>query len=183
MRRTKIAITVITALVMCFVFTACGETNLSGEPTAFQNSAKSFSIDLPSSGDDSWTVKEKTGKDVLDVTDKTGAVQVQVQGLSKTQTQAVAKSLKSYKEYALENIFTKFNEAAGSSLTETEVETPDFVKECKAYSYEADGTKGIIAFMESPMCYYTILVTATDEAYTNNEDAIKAIFPTLKESN
>ena len=182
MRKAKLAITVITALVMCFVFAACGEANLSGEPAAFENPAKSFSIDLPSSGDDSWTVNEETAKDVLDVTDKSGSIQIQVQGLAKTQTQAVAKSLKSYKEYALENIFTKFNEAAGASLTETEITAPDFIKDCKAYSYEADGTKGVIAFMESDLCYYTMLVTATDETYTNNEDALKAIFQTLKEA-
>ena len=182
MKRTKLAITVITALVMCFVFTACGEADLSGEPTAFQNPAKSFSIDLPSSGDSSWTVNEETAKDLLDVTDKSGTIQFQVQCMSKNQAKAVATSLKSYKKYVLGNIFTKFNEAAGASLAETEIAAPDFVKECKAYTYEADGTKGVIAFMESPLCYYTVLVTATDEAWTANEDALKAIFATLKEA-
>lgn len=173
-----LSILIITCL--CFALTACGGASLSGDPATFYNSNKSFSIDLPSSGEDSWVINEEAGGDILDITDAAETVNIKVQCMSKLQAQQVATDLETYKAHVMS---TTFAEIFGSaSLSDMSIEVPEFILQSSAGSFDGPKkTEGVVIFMESEKCFYTYLTLTVEDGYAANEKELKASVLSLKE--
>ena len=83
------------------VLTACGSTSLKGDLTEYSDPGSSFTISLPAEDTDSWAVedtdswavKDDTQDDTLDMTDRTGVINIQVQSMSKSKAANIASDL------------------------------------------------------------------------------------------
>ena len=175
----KKIIAVLLMSVLCLSMASCGAGTLSGEPVTYYNPTKSFSIDLPSSGEDAWIIDEENTGDILSITDKTDSINIQVQCMAKTKIEHIADDFAAYQEYAKVNVFSDI--LASAQMTESQAEVPEFITESAAYTFTADGVKGTAVFMESQLCYYTYIITAVDDAYNGNRKALEESILTLKE--
>lgn len=171
---------ILSAMIICLLLTSCGSASIKGDPTSYSNEAKSFSIELPASSDKSWVIDENAADSVLDISDKSDTVNIQVQCLSKSQAQNVASDLESYMEYALVN--TLDDTLAQTTLNESDIAVPEFITDSISYEFSmSGGIKGVVTFMESPKCYYTYCIMAVDEAYSNNKKALLESITSLEE--
>lgn len=169
----------ITILTVIFAFTACSEGAISGDLQTYYNPDKSFSIDLPTAGEDAWIVNAEAKGNILDATDKGDTVTIYVQGLSKLQAGAAASDLASYKDYSIMNTFSDV--LTSVELSDTSVEVPDFIVESSAGTFTYEGAKGMAVFMESEKSYYTYFIMAVDDAYTANEKMLLESIMSFKE--
>jgi len=175
----KKILTVLLMSVLCISLASCGIGTLSGEPATYYNPTKSFSIDLPTSGEGAWIIDEEGTGDILSITDKTDSINIQVQCMAKTKIEHIASDLTAYQEYAKVNVFNEI--LASASMIETPVEVPEFIFNSIAYGFSADGVKGTAVFMESQLCYYSYIITTVDDAYSGNKKALEESILTLKE--
>lgn len=165
---------------ICFAFTSCGTDALSGELDTFYNSNKSFSIELPSSGEDSWTINEGADGDILNITDHSNTVNIQIQCLSKNKALPVAADLQSYENHAISTTFEDI--FADAALSKTDIDVPDFIINCEASSFTAKkDAEGLVLFMESDKCYYTYLILTAEGGYDANKKSLMQSIMSLKE--
>lgn len=180
MKRSISVLSAIIVCTLCAVFTSCGSATIKGDPVSYYNADKSFSIDLPTASERSWVTDEETDGSVLDITDKSDTVNIQVQCLSKSQTQHVASDLASYEDYSLVNTLSDI--LPRTELEGSEADVPEFITGSTAYEFSlSDGVQGTVVFMESDKCYYTYLIMAVDEAYSSNRKALLESITSLKE--
>ncbi len=165
---------------MCFALASCGGSALSGEPATFYNSDKSFSVELPSSGEDSWTINEAPDDDILNVTDAGNTVNIQIQCLSKSKARPVATDLDSYQSHVMEVTFADI--FSGASLSDADVDVPDFIVNSTAGRFTAKkDAEGLAIFMESEKCYYTYLILTAEGGFAANEKALMQSVMSLTE--
>lgn len=165
---------------ICFAFTSCGNGALSGDPATFYNSNKSFSIELPSSGEDSWTINEEADGDILNITDANDIVNIQIQCLSKNKALPVATNLEDYKNHVITTTFEDI--FSDTALSDTDVEVPDFMINSTAANFTAKkDTEGLVIFMESEQCYYTYLILTAEGGYEANKKSLMQSIMSLKE--
>lgn len=175
----KILSTIMTAC-MCFALASCGSSTLNGEPATFYNSDKSFSVELPSSGEDSWTINEESDDDILNVTDAGGTVNIQIQCLSKSKVYPVAADFESYQNHVMETTFADI--FSGAVLSDADIDVPDFIINSTSSSFTAKkDAEGLAIFMESEKCYYTYLILTAEGGYAANEKALMQSVMSLKE--
>lgn len=175
----KKSLSIIMILCMCIALTACSSGTISGDPQTYTNPDQSFSIDLPTSEENGWVVNEEAAGGMLDITDESDTVRVQVQCMAKSQAGAIATDLNAYKEYSMMNTFSDM--LASVALTETEVQVPEAMTGSTAGTFDYKGAKGLVVFMESERCYYTYLALAVKDAYSVNEAALMESILSLKE--
>ena len=170
----------ILSIVLCFIFSSCGNTSIKGDLKSYSNADKSFSIELPASNDESWVINEKSPSSILDISDNEDTVNLRIQCISKSQIHLVAPDLNGYKDYSLMN--TLGNILENSELSESTASVPDFITETLSYDFKlSSDARGTVLFMESEKCYYTYFIMAIDKAYTNNEKALKESILSLDE--
>lgn len=167
------------AMLMCFILASCGTATISGEPETYYSPDQTFSVDLPTSEENTWVVNEETAGNVLDVTDKSDTMKIYVQCMSKLQAGTIAPDLASYRDYAIMNTFSQL--LGSVKMADTSVRVPDFIKESSAGSFTYEGAKGVAVFMESPRCYYTYIILAVEEAYDLNESVLLESVMSFKE--
>ena len=90
----------ILSIVLCFIFSSCGNTSIKGDLKSYSNADKSFSIELPASNDESWVINEKSPSSILDISDNEDTVNLRIQCISKSQIHLVAPDLNGYKDYS-----------------------------------------------------------------------------------
>lgn len=166
-------------LTLVFIMTSCGAATLTGEPASFQNKDASVSIDVPSEKEDSWIINEETSKDILDITDKSGAVNIVLQCVSKAQMEPVADDLQKFEEYSTAATFAAYFENIETEAADIEV--PEYMESSNAYTFTGSETEGLIAFMESDHCYYTFIVRTVTDGYALNEKVIAESILSIKE--
>ena len=170
-------------LCLCLALASCGSATLSGEPTAFMNANKSFSIELPAEeteGEEaSWIINEETDGDILDMTDSAETVRVIVHGVSKAKVSRIAADFEGYKTYAAETVMVDL--LKGANMKDASFEVPEFVKNSTSSTFSAKKTEGAIVFMETEKAYYTYLIVAAEGGYNGNEKALKSSVLSLKE--
>lgn len=184
MRINKKAFVAFTAALLCLALGSCGGSSaISGDPTTFSNADESFSIELPASGEDDWTVNEETTGDVLDISNKDDTVNIQIQCLSKSQAQYIAEDLAEYEQYSMINTLSDI--LGDITLEDAQVELPDFITSGEAETFTlddgSDSAVGIVIFMESESCYYTYLIMATKDMYDENESVLMGSVLSLQE--
>lgn len=177
------ALTITVTLLLSLVLTSCGSSIPKGDAVSYYNGDKSFSIDLPTSNEDDWSINEETTGDVLDISDKNDTLNIQVECLSKSQAQYIASNLEAYEAYAITNTLNDIY--SNMELKDAKITTPNFIKNSISKSFTIkDGSntlKGALLFMESDKCYYTYLITALDDTYNSNKKAILKTVESLKE--
>lgn len=167
--------------MLCIALASCGSSTLSGDLQSYSNADGSCSIELPTSKESSWTIKEGTPSSILDVSDSSDTINIRVQCVAKSQVQPLASDLDSYMDYALIN--TLGDLLADAALEEAEADVPEFITDSLIYDFDLSGdVKGKVFFMESERCYYTYLIMAVDEAYSGNESALLDSVLSLKET-
>lgn len=188
--KSKRFITSILTLVLmaglCLGLCGCGEkVSLHGSPQAYTNKAGSVSIDLPSSGEDSWVETEGASTDLLNLTHKRGTINVQLLCLSKKSTAKVAKDLDGFQDYVLKSVFSGFAADAGELTDDAGLDLPEFAKDGRSYeySYTKEGMKvrGYFVLIESDGCFEACLITPTAETFSANKSAIKDMITSIKE--
>ena len=183
MKRLYISMLAALSILLLLSLAACGTTKVSGEQKTYCNAAKTFSIQLPSEGDETWNVSGDAADDELDISDKNDAINIQVQCLPKNDAEYIAADLESYEQYSMIN--TLENLLSSMTLKETKIDLPDFIINSDAQSLtledEDNTVKGVVIFMESDSCYYTYLIMAVDKTYDANEDALLQSVASLKE--
>lgn len=171
------------ALCLCLALASCGGATLSGEPTVFMNTNKSFSIELPAEeteGDEtSWIINEEADRDILDMTDSAKTIRVVVHGVSKTKVSRVAADFEGYKTYATETVLADL--IKGANMKNASFDVPEFVKNNASSTFSAKKTEGAIVFMETEKAFYTYLIIAAEGGYNGNEKALKASILSLNE--
>lgn len=179
----KKIISLILVLVLCLSLAACGNVSISGKPENYMNKGKSFSIELPTSGKDDWIISEDTADDILNITDKGKLINIQIEGISKTKAEPVAKDLSGFQDYVMVNTLADVSQDI--ELTGSEVDAPDFIKEISANGFRlkngSNMIKGNLVFMESSSCYYCFMIMAVDKAYDANKKQLMKIISSLKE--
>lgn len=131
-------------MILCVCLASCGSRTLSGDPVKYSNADKSFSIELPTANEEAWIINEEAPGSVLDITDKKDTVNIQVQCISKSEAQHVANDLVSYKDYSMMN--TLGDILSQTELSDTDVDTADFVTDKMAYEFSLDNAKGTVRF-------------------------------------
>lgn len=176
----KKILSVIMIACVCFALASCGSSTLSGEPATFYNSDKSFSVELPSSGEDSWVINEASDDDILNVTDASETVNIQIQCLSKSKARPVATDLESYQDHVMETTFADV--FSGASLSDADIDVPDFIINSTSCRFTAKKkAEGLAIFMESEKCYYTYLILTAEGAYDANKKVLMQSVMSLKE--
>lgn len=180
----KKIISIIMISCICFVLASCGASTLTGDPTVFMNADKSFSIELPAEETDdpekaSWIINEETSSDILDMTDSAGTVNIVIQCASKDKMSRVAKDLAGYEEFIKGKTFAQYFE--GIKTDSATVEVPEHIAAHNAYTFTGEGTEGLIVFMESKECYYTVFVLAVENGYSVNEKVINDSILSIRE--
>ena len=174
---------VLSAIIVCLLCTAmasCGSATINGDPVNYYNGDKSFSIALPTKNEKSWVIDEEVDGSILDITDKSDTVNIQVQCLSKNQAKYIASDLASYEDYSLVNILSSILTRA--DLEGSEAAVPEFITDSASYDFSlSGGSNGTVVFMESDKCYYTYLIMAVDEAYSSNRNALLESIKSLEE--
>lgn len=167
-------------ICLCFVLASCGSNApVSGEPAAYYNANKSFSIDLPTSNDKDWQISKQGGGDILNISNSSNTIRIQVQCLSKSKILNLASDFSAYQNYASENPFHEIFSVA--EFQDTSADVPDFILDSAASDFTFKNAKGTVIFMESERCYYTYLIMAADEVYDSNADALLDSVVSLKE--
>ena len=180
----KKIISLILISCLCFALASCGAATLTGEPTVFMNADKSFSIELPAKETEdkdkaSWIINEETGGDILDITDSAETVNIVIQCASKSKMSRVAGDLTQYEKFVTENTFAPYFE--GINTKTTHVDVPEHIASYNAYTFTGKKTEGLIIFMDSEKCYYTVFVLAVENGYKANEKVIANSILSIKE--
>ena len=169
-------------LVSAASMVSCG-TALSGDPVQYSDPGDSFSVSLPTSGDDSWQTAEHTDDDVLDITDKNGRINIQVMAMSKSKAVHVASDLQSFSDYVMSGTLSDI--ASELDTSDESVDVPSFITDSRAQSFtmKNGGTalKGDLIFMESSGSYYMYMITAVEKNYDSNKKALQQTVSTLQE--
>lgn len=178
--RTKKILPILTAVIICIALSSCGGASITGDPVSYTYADSSFSIDLPTAGDDFWSINENSPSSVLDISTSDDTVNIQVQCLSKKQAGQTAGDLAAYKDYAMMNMLGDI--LADITLEEADAETPDFITNSMAYEFSRSGdVRGMVLFMESSRCYYTYFVMAVGKAYSGNSRVFSDSIMSLQE--
>lgn len=177
-------ISLIMICCICLALASCGAATLTGDPAVFMNADKSFSIELPAEEVDdpekaSWIINEETSGDILDMTDSAETVNIVIQCASKDKLARVANDFAGYESFATSNTFAQYFE--GITTKAAEVEVPEHISSSNAYTFTGDGTEGLIVFMESKECYYTVFVLTVENGYSANEKVISESILSIKE--
>lgn len=172
------------AILLCLGLASCGNATISGDPVAYSNEGNSFTIELPTSDEDDWTVNEDTSKDVLDISDNKELINIQVECLSKSKAEHIALDLAGFQDYIMVNTLADI--AGEMNLKEATFDVPEFITDSIAQSFTLKSgntnVKGGLIFMESSSCYYLYMITAVDKAYDANKKAFEESIMSLKES-
>jgi hypothetical protein len=177
----KKLLAILLIVVLCFGLTACGdgEYSLKAEINTYTNAAGTVSIDLI----DKWIASESVPEDTLDVTYRNGSINVHIETLAKGQAAGVASDLESYAKYSRKNL--EEGVLSTAKFTKEEIAVPEFINNSteETFIIEDGDNKlnGILVFMESDKCYYTVLIMAVDLAWNVNDEVLKESISTIKE--
>ena len=170
--------------ILCLSMASCGNATVSGEPAAYSNSGKSFTIELPTSSKDDWIVNKDTSKDVLDISDSGELINIQVECLSKSKAEHIAPDFAGFQDYIMVNALADI--AGDMTLKEEAFEVPEFITDSTAQGFTlkngSTDVKGSLIFMESDSCYYLYMIMAVDKAYDANKKAFEKSVLSLKEN-
>lgn len=176
----KKILAILLVLVFCFGLTSCGggDYSLKAEINTYTNAAGTISIDLI----DEWIPSENVPDETLDVTYRNGSTNVHIESLSKGQAANVADDLDSYAEYSRKNLDGVLSTA---KFEDADIAVPEFVNKSKEQVFAIedgdDKLNGVLVFMESDKCYYTVLIMAVDLSWNVNEKVLKESVSTIKE--
>lgn len=166
-------------MVICLSLASCGNKVIDGELAPYFNTNKSFSVELPTKNEKSWTADEGFSGDILSLTHSTGAFNIQIQGVSKNKIRQIAPDLAAFEDYAVINTFGSVLSSA--QFEDTSAEVPEFISASTAKNFRAGETEGTAVFMESEHCYYAYVITSTTEAYSTSKKVLLESILTLTE--
>ncbi len=172
--------TLLLFLIMCLSLASCSNTVIDGELSTYCNTESSFSVELPTKDEKSWTADEGFFGDMLSLTHSTGAFNIRIHGISKNKIRHIAPDLDAFEDYAVINTFAPVLSSA--QFEDTTVQVPEFITGSTAKTFHAGEAEGTVIFMESERCYYAYIITSTTEAYSANKKELLESVLTLKET-
>lgn len=165
------------------LLTSCGSKTLKGDLTEYSDPGRSFTISVPASDEDFWEINTETPDDTLDMTDRSGSINIIVQAMSKSKAEHIASDLSGFRDYIMANALSGI--ASEMKLSDENISVPDFITESTAQSFKMSrvGTdiKGDLVFMESEKCYYMFMITAVDKVYSSNSKVFAECILSLQE--
>jgi len=167
-------------LIMCISLSSCGNSIISGKPALYSNAACTFSVELPQNDDKFWIYNDNVPENTLSLTHSSGTVDIIIQCIGKSKIEDIAPDFKAFIDYSLINNLGDILSSA--KFDNTAVEVPDFISTSTARTFRINQMRGIVVFMESKSCYYTCIMTSTDESFDNvQQDLLESVL-TLTET-